>query len=133
MANYWQTSGAVTDDPIVAGLMNSKPKIVFSKTLKNAEWNNTKLVKDNIDEEILKLKGQKGKDIIILGSGSIVSALAKKGLIDEYRIMINPVILGAGNPLFNQTGRLNLELINTKVFRSGNILLYYKPGKQRLN
>jgi len=129
MANYWPTTGAVTDDPIVAGLMNGLPKIIFSKTLNNAEWNNTKLVKDNIEEEIHKLKAQTGKDMIILGSGSIVSALAKTDLIDEYRIIVNPVVLGEGIPLFNQTGRLKLELINTKVFKSGNILLYYKPIK----
>ena len=121
MASYWTTMGALTDDPIVAGLMNTFPKIVFSKTLNNAEWNNTKLVKGNIEEETLSLKAQPGKDIIVLGSGSIVSALAEKGLIDEYRIMINPVVLGEGKPLFNQTGRLDLELINTKVFKSGNV------------
>jgi dihydrofolate reductase len=130
MANYWPTPDAIKNDPIVAGKMNSLSKIVFSRTLKKAEWNNTRLVKDNIEEEIKNMKKQQGKDMVILGSGSIVSKLAPLGLIDEYRIMVNPVVLGSGMSLFKGIkDRLNLKLIKTKTFKSGNVLLYYEPIK----
>jgi len=130
MANYWPTPDAIKNDPIVAEKMNTLPKIVFSRTLDKAEWQNTRLVKGALAEEIQKMKKQPGKDMVILGSGSIVSGLAPLGLIDEYRIMVNPVILGWGKPLF--TGikdRLNLKLLKTKTFKSGNVLLYYEPIK----
>jgi dihydrofolate reductase len=100
MANYWPTEHAVKDDPVVANKMNSSNKFVFSKTLKKAEWNNTKLIHDNIENEIVNLKNKDGKDIIILGSGNLISNLMKPGLIDEFRLMINPVIIGSGKTLF---------------------------------
>jgi dihydrofolate reductase len=132
MASYWPTESAISDDPIVAGLMNSLPKIVFSTTLDSVEWNNAKLVKVNIVEEISKLKQQPGKEIAIFGSSELAAALAGHGLIDEYRIMVNPVVLGAGKPLFKGTGkRLNLKLLKTKTFDSGNVLLYYEPDKNK--
>jgi dihydrofolate reductase len=129
MASYWPTPDAIKNDPIVAEKMNTLPKIVFSKTLEKVDWKNTRLVKDNIEEEIQKMKKQPGKDMVILGSGSIVSGFAPLGLIDEYRIMVNPVVLGSGNPLFKGIkDRLNLRLIKTRTFRNGNVLLYYQPG-----
>jgi dihydrofolate reductase len=127
MAGYWPTPDAIKNDPIVAEKMNSLPKIVFSRTLDRVEWNNTRLVKDNIEEEIQKMKKQPGKDMVILGSGSIVSELAPLGLIDEYRIMVNPVVLGQGTPLFKGIkDKLILKLLKTKTFKSGNVLLYYE-------
>ena len=115
------------DDPIVAEKMNTLPKIVFSRTLDKVEWQNSRLVKDNIAEEIRKMKRLPGKDMAILGSNSIVSALAPLGLIDEYRIMVNPVVLGGGKSLFEGIKeRLNLKLLRTRTFRSGNVLLYYQ-------
>ncbi len=132
MANYWPTPSAKKDDPIVAEKMNTLPKIVFSRTLEKAEWQNTRLVKDNIEEEIRKMKKQPGKDMALLGSGSIVSELAQRGLIDEYRIMVNPVVLGDGKLLFKGLkNRLHLKLLTTIPFRSGNVLLYYEPETQR--
>jgi dihydrofolate reductase len=133
MANYWPTPVAKKDDPIVAEKMNTLPKIVFSRTLDKAEWQNTRLVKDNIEEEIKKMKKQPGKDMAILGSGSIVSGLAPLGLIDEYRIMVNPVVLGSGTSLFKGIkDRLDMKLLRTRTFRSGNVLLYYEPaGKEK--
>lgn len=129
MASYWPTESAATDDPIVAGKMNSLPKIVFSRTMKNAEWNNTRLIKEIIAEEILKLKNQPGRDMVIFGSGSIVTTFTRLGLIDEYRIIVNPLALGRGNPLFKgMNDRLNLTLLKTKTFSSGNVLLYYRPA-----
>jgi Dihydrofolate reductase len=130
MASYWPTPSATTNDPIVAEKMNSLPKIVFSTTLHKADWNNTRLVKERIAEEILKLKLQPGKDMVIFGSGSIVSTFTQLGLIDEYRIIVNPVVLGNGNPLFKGIhDKLNLKLLRTKTFSSGNVLLCYQPIK----
>jgi dihydrofolate reductase len=127
MASYWPTPTAVANDPIVAGKMNSLPKIVFSKTLSKVDWQNTRLIKDNFVEEILKLKQQTGKDLIMLGSSDLAVTFIKHGLIDEYRIMVNPVTLGNGKSLFNGIDdKLNLKLINTKTFSSGNVLLYYQ-------
>ncbi len=130
MARYWPSQDAVKNDPIVAGKMNTLPKIVFSRTLSTVEWNNTRLIKENIVEEIKKMKQQPGTDMVILGSGSIVSKFAQRGLIDEYRIMVNPVVLGNGTPLFNGIkDKLNLKLLKTRTFKSGNVLLYYEPVK----
>jgi len=130
MASYWPTPDAIKNDPIVAEKMNTLSKIVFSKTLDEVAWQNTKLVRDNIEEETNNMKKQPGKDMVLLGSGSIMSEFAQRGLIDEYRIMVNPVVLGNGKPLF--TGikdRLNLKLTNTRIFKSGNVLLYYRPDR----
>ena len=132
MASYWPTPDAVKNDPIVAEKMNSLSKIVFSRTLNRPGWNNTRLVKDNIEEEIKNMKKQPGKDMALLGSGSIMSGFTQRGLIDEYRIMVNPVVLGDGKPMFKGIrDRLKLELIQTRTFHNGNVLLYYQPaGKE---
>lgn len=129
MAGYWPTPDAIKNDPIVAGKMNALPKIVFSRKLNKVEWNNTRLVVDNIEEEIMKMKNQPGKDMALLGSSSIMSACANRGLIDEYRIMVNPLILGNGTPLFKGIkDRIKLKLVKARTFRNGNVLLYYQPG-----
>jgi dihydrofolate reductase len=131
MASYWPTPAALRDDPIVAGRMNALPKIVISKTLDKAEWNNTRLMKDHIAEEIGKLKQQPGKDMAIFGSSDLATSLTELGLVDEYRIMVNPVVLGAGKPLFKGIpGRLQLKLVKTKTFHNGNVLLYYEPARK---
>jgi dihydrofolate reductase len=128
MSSYWPTEAAKSDDPVVAGLMNSLPKIVFSTTLEQASWENAKLVRDNIAEEISKLKNQPGKDIAIFGSSELTVALTQMGLVDEYRIMVNPVVLGEGKSLFKGLGdKLSLKLLKTRTFDSGNVLLYYRP------
>jgi len=128
MASYWPTEAAKRDDPTVAGLMNDLPKIVISRTLEKVEWENTRLVKENIAEEIAQLKGQPGKDIAILGSSELTVFLTRQGLVDEYRIMVNPVALGDGKSLFKgMENKLNLKFINSRIFRSGNVLLYYHP------
>ena len=131
MANYWPTPQAVTNDPIVAEKMNTKSKIVFSKTLEKADWNNSRLIKDYIAEEISKLKGQPGKDLIIFGSSDLAVTFIRHGLIDEFRIMVNPVVLGNGKPLFKGLNeKLTLKLLKTRTFRSGNVLLYYQPDRK---
>lgn len=130
LAAYWPTHAASTDDPVVAELMNTLPKIVCSTTMEKAKWSNTTLIKENIAEEITKLKQQIGKNLFLLGSANLASTLRKLNLIDEYRIMINPILLGKGNPLFkSEEDKLNLKLIKTTVFNSGNVLLYYEPNK----
>jgi dihydrofolate reductase len=128
MAGFWPTPNAVKNDPVVAGLMNRLPKIVFSRTLEKAEWNNTRLVRDHVAEEIAKLKQQPGKDIAVFGSANLLSTLMQLDLIDEHRIMVNPVILGDGTPLFKKsTGKQNLKLVRTRTFGNGNVLLCYQP------
>jgi len=130
MAAYWSRSEVKKDDPIIAGKMNSLPKIVFSKTLDSVEWENSILVKENIKETVLKLKEQPGKDIVILGSGSIVSAFTQMGIIDEYRIIVNPVILGAGKLQFTpgSLDKKTLKLTDVKKLGSGLVFLYYQPN-----
>lgn len=128
MASYWPTPAGLKDDPIIANIMNSLNKVVFSKTLKTVEWNNSRLATADLATEIQKLKEQPGKDMVIFGSGTIVSELAKLSLIDEYRLFINPVVLGKGKPLFQDLPeRMNLQLIKSRQFKSGNVLLYYVP------
>ena len=112
-------------------LFSILPKIVFSTTLKKADWQNAEVVKELTNEEMLKLKQQPGKNMMIFGSGTIVEQLTKLGLIDEYQLMVNPVVLGKGEPLFkNITDKINLKLANTKTFKSGIVLLQYQPVKQ---
>ena len=126
MASYWPTEAAIKDDTDIAGLMNSLPKIVFSRTLQKAEWNNTRLVKDNIEEEILKLKAQPGKELAVFGSADLLSTLIKLDVVDEHRIIVNPVVLGKGIPLFKDVeNKLNLQLVRSRIFASGNVLLYF--------
>lgn len=128
MAGYWPSASPPAEDPILIDKMNNLPKIVFSKTLEKAEWSNTRLIKDNIAKEIQKMKQQPGKDMVILGSGSIVQTFTNLGLIDEYQLLVHPVVLGSGKPLFKDIkDRINLKLVKTKTFSSGNILLVYQP------
>ncbi len=128
MVSYWPTPTAIKNDPIVAGKMNSIPKFVFSKTLETADWNNTQLIKGDAVEELKKLKQQSGKDLFIFGSANLSSTFTRNGLIDEYRIMVNPIVLGAGTPLFiGKNEMLKMKLLNIKSFRNGNVLLYYQP------
>lgn len=129
MASYWPSEVAIKNDPVVAGKMNAKAKIVFSGTLDKADWNNTRLAKNNIPAEISSLKAQPGKDLIIFGSSDLSVTLAQLGLIDEYRVMVNPLFLGSGkNILRGVAGRMDLKLLKTRTFRNGNVLLYYQPA-----
>ncbi len=127
MASYWPTEMAKKNDPAVAKLMNSLPKIVFSRRLANAEWHNTRVVRQNVHDEIVKLKARTDKDLAIFGSSNLCVSLIQAGLIDELRIMVNPVVLGKGHTLFaGLLDKVRLELLATRMFGSGNVLLYYK-------
>jgi dihydrofolate reductase len=124
MASYWPTPQAMKDDPVVAKGMNSLPKVVFSHTLDSVSWNNTKLIKGSLAAEMRKMKAESGKDLVILGSGSIVSQLTQEGLIDEYQMIVNPVVLGKGKTMFDGIKKqVPLKLTKTRAFRNGNVLL----------
>jgi dihydrofolate reductase len=128
MAGFWPTPFAIENMPDIAKAMNSMAKIVFSRTLEQASWNNTTLVKGDLAGEIRKLKQKSGGGLTILGSGSITSQLAPEGLIDEYQIVVNPIVLGEGRTMFEGIKeRLSLKLIKTRAFRNGNALLCYGP------
>lgn len=130
MASFWPTPMAKETAKATAEGMNKAEKIVFSRTLKKAEWNNTRIVKDNMLEEVKKLKQVPGKDMTLLGSGSIITQLAEQGLIDEYLVMVDPVALGDGTPILKGIRKkLDLQLINTRTFKSGVVLLCYQPVK----
>jgi len=128
MAGYWPTAAALKDNPVVAQGMNSMPKVVFSRTLGKATWNNTQLLKGDIASEVTKLKQQPGKGMAILGSGSIIAQLAPLGLIDEYQIVLTPVVLGGGRTMFDGIKeKLRLKLTDTRTFGNGKVFLRYAP------
>jgi dihydrofolate reductase len=132
MAAYWPTPEAMKVNPDVAGVMNATPKIVFSRTMKPVKdgpvWKNVRVFPGIRREEILRLKEEAEGDFVILGSGSIVQQFIKLGLIDEFQLMVNPIILGAGKYLFRDVNRMNLELLETKTFRNGRVFLRYRPA-----
>ena len=127
MAAYWPTPAAVEDDPGVAARMNGLPKTVVSRTLDKAEWANTRVV--DAPEALLALKQQPGGEIAILGSSDLTVSLLQLGLVDELRIMVNPVVLGSGKSVFSTAReRIRLKLVGRRDFESGNVLLYYHPA-----
>jgi len=131
MASYWPKKDAITNDPIIAPRMNRLQKIVFSKTLHKVDWKNSRLAKNDPVQEIINLKQQPGKDMVIFGSGSIVSALTPMGLIDDFRLIVNPLILGEGKSMFsNIADRTYLELMRIQSFKNGNVLLQYKRASK---
>src|SRR5947209_14846881 len=112
--------------------LNAMRKIVFSRTLESVEWNNSTLVKEVSSEEIEQLKHEPGRDMVIYGSASLVRTLTNLGLIDEYQILVHPVILGSGKPLFQDIkDQVKLKLVNTKTHPSGVVLLSYQPREKR--
>jgi len=126
MVNYWPTEDAKKDDPIVAELMNKPSKIVFSKTLKKVGWENTRILRDNAIEVVRQLKERSGKEIAIFGSSDLCVNLMEANLLDELRIMINPIMLGNGKKLFQgMISQLKIKLVKIRSFASGNVLLYY--------
>ncbi len=127
MVSYWTSQDALKNDPITAKGMNQAAKIVFSKTMTEARWQNTRLVKSDIVAEVNKLKNQPGPNMTILGSGQIVAQFADAGIIDEYSFLLNPIALGEGSSLFKGlTKNLKLNLKSTRTMKSGNVLLTYE-------
>lgn len=131
MRDYWTSAAAVEGDPLVAGPMNEKPKHVFSRTLKQAvwgEWRNASVSADPV-ATVTKLKAASGGDMVIFGSGGLVSALAPAGLIDEYRFIVNPAILGQGIPMFRGfRERIPLTLLGSRSFDGRTVMLSYRPA-----
>jgi dihydrofolate reductase len=128
MASWWPSEQAIKAMRDVANAMNNMQKVVFSRTLKEATWNNTHLVKDNMIEEVRKLKHEAGNDIMIFGSGTIISQLTREGLIDEYQMVINPIVLGSGRTMFEGLkDKLVLKRTQLRPFDNGNVFACYVP------
>lgn len=124
MAAYWPSSR-----DHIAAFMNGVKKYVFSRTLRSADWNNTTLVSGDAADEVRRLKEREGGAIFIFGSADFASTLIAQGLVDEYRLGINPVLLGKGTPLFqNVPERTKLELTHVRPLKSGVVILHYRPG-----
>ncbi len=130
MINWWPTEAARKADPEMAAGMNNAEKIVFSNTLKKADWQNTRIVSGDIIEEVRRLKNTPGKNLALLGSGSILTQFAEHHLIDEFELMMNPVAIGDGHTLFGGLKKkIPLQLLSTKAFHNGVVLLTYIPAK----
>ena len=132
MKSYWPTPAAAKAAPVVAEQMNNLPKIVFSRTLDKASWNNTKLVGGDLAAEIRKMKNEPGEQMVIMGSGTIVSQLTAEGLIDEYQIVVNPIVLAKGRTMFEGIKRkLNLKRTKTRSFGNGERLTVLRADNVR--
>jgi len=131
MHSYWSSvpsnPSASQHERDHAEWIEKTAKIVFSTTLENVEWNNSRLVKEDVEEEIKNLKQQPGKDMVILGSPRFAHYLMQLDLIDEYKITVSPVLIGSGLPLFQGIKeKINLKLIENKTFDSGAIGIVYQ-------
>lgn len=130
--DFWQKAlkdpKTSDDDRKIAQIIDDMWKIVFSKSLKEVAWKNSKLYDDIDPSEVKKWKEYQGPDLAIFGSGTIVQQFTNLGLVDEYRLLVNPLVLGKGKPMFaNMKDKVNLKLTNTRSFKNGNILLTYVP------
>ena len=136
LMQFWQTliknpSGEKTMDNFAVAI-DKIPKIIFSHTLKNTEWDSARLSDQTIEEEVIKHKQQSGKDILV-GSRSLIIQLMKLNLIDEYQLCVHPVVAGSGLPLFeNINDRTIFKLIKTKIFSGGAVTLYYEPINKKI-
>jgi dihydrofolate reductase len=129
MAAFWPSEAAFKALPEVAKGMNSAPKLVFSRTMDQALWNNTRLVKGDPAAEVTKLKQEDGPPLLILGSGTIVAQLSEARLVDEYQILIAPIVLGKGRTMFQGlTARLPFKLMKSRIFGNGSVVLWYQPA-----
>ena len=132
MAKAWPTMTEATSPG--ADKMNTTSKIVFSKTLRNAQWgkwNNARVVKDHVADEIAKLKQLPGKDMVIYGSANLVQGFTELGLIDEYQLLVHPLVLGNGKRLWRELQHpVNLKLLRTEAFKNGVVVLYYEQERK---
>jgi dihydrofolate reductase len=127
-ADFWPT--ATVDEQVVADKLNSIPKVVFSKTLKEAPWGKwpaAKVISTDAADAIRELKSQDGKDMVLWGSISLAQYLIRQNLIDEYQLRIAPVLLGSGTLLFSQSEPIDLELTESKAYTTGLLLAHYRP------
>ena len=124
MANHWPSAKGETADR-----MNAIHKVVFSRTLASAEWANTRLVSTDAAEEVARLKQEPGGDILVFGSADLCASLTRAGLIDEYRLGLNPILLGEGRPLFGRgTDAATMRLLEARPLQTGCVLLRYAPA-----
>lgn len=130
-ASWPKVTNKVTQDVFLpddfADRMNNYPKYVVSSTLQEVSWNNSRLIRGNLLEGVTKLKQQPGKNILVAGSSQLVDALMQYDLVDEYRLMVFPVVLGKGKRLFNENIQKGLQHVETRTFRSGVVVLTYRP------
>jgi dihydrofolate reductase len=125
MASFWPTS----DDPYAAP-MNEIPKVVFSKTLERADWPETQIASGELADEVAALKAQPGKDLLAWGGAAFAQSLSRQRLVDEYRLILQPVALGPGKPLFKDLDEpLRLELVDAQVYGTGAALHVYVPAQ----
>jgi dihydrofolate reductase len=128
MAGWWPTPQALQSMPAVARAMNEAPKVVFSRTLGKAAWQNTRLVEGDPVAEVRRMKAETGPGMLVMGSGTIVSQLTGAGLVDEYQIVLHPVVLGRGKTMFDVREKTPLALAKTRVFKNGNVVLWYQQA-----
>ena len=129
MARYWTSEDAAIDNAAVAHRMNTMPKFVVSATLQSVSWNRTTLVIGSLVEGMSDLKAQPGHELLVLGSPGLTASLGQAGMLDELRIMVNPVVLGQGKSLFrSMSDRMRFQLLSVRQFASGNVLLTYQPS-----
>ena len=124
---HWAAAYDVLETREDSRKMVETAKVVFTKTLSKSEWEGTTLATGNLEDEVLALKKKEGKDMIVYGGGTFVSALISKGLIDEYHLFINPAVLGKGMPIFQSLAqRQSLELVKSQAFDCGIVVIHYK-------
>ncbi|MGO4396051.1 dihydrofolate reductase family protein [Variovorax sp. M-6] len=129
MASYWPTPAAAEAMPEVARAMNAAPKLVFSTTLKEARWQNTRLIESGMLDAVRALKNESGPNLVVMGSGKVVAQLAGAKLVDEFQLVLNPLVLGAGRTLFEGiVERIALQLTDERRFRNGNVVLHYRTA-----
>lgn len=132
MVKYWPAAETNPKDDWerqFAPKMNARPKIVVSRSLDRAEWSNTRVVKGNLMGEVQALKQRATQDCFVFGGAGIISSLRQLGLIDEYRVIVHPIVLGSGTPLFTDVeARLPLRPMRSQTFDSGVVTLYYRPA-----
>jgi dihydrofolate reductase len=130
-SEFWPKASPSPDgfDSEIIGQLNGLQKVVFSRTLPEAKWRPAVLIRENPVDAVANLKKGHGKDMVIVGSGTLVSVLVRNELIDEYRIRIRPIILGAGKPIFaDDQKRHRLKLISAREFGNGVVALHYEPA-----
>ena len=127
-ASAWPT---MSDEAGFADRMNAMPKYVVSTTLQNPTWSNTTVIPGDVPDAVKKLKEEPGQDALVAGSAQLVRTLAQHNLVDEYRFMVHPIVLGSGNRIFHE--RMVLKLVDTKQFSSGILVLTYQPGQHEAN
>lgn len=126
MAGWWPSDMAAQAMPEVAAGMNAMTKYVFSRSMTSADWQNTQVFNEDAVEAMRRLKAEAGGSMVVLGSGSLVAQLGKAGLVDDYQVVVCPVVLGAGRTMFEGIDRRDLTLTESRAFNNGKVFLRYR-------